>query len=324
MNLNTTAKDNKASSLTFSPEVTPRTSEVIIVGRREFLKTGTVALLDLSAVIVPCPNIIAVMLQTIQGSGTASTFMSVRRESEQSSAETTKVTLVVLPPAGKACRNDNDFAPHFVTDSLSDLHSAAVGSTVQIHVIDGQIEEAMCCTAAAIARALPLYNSKSTKRTREGLKKNAATGVNVSFYNQARRAVEAGDPRWDTARAVAEGVRLSAKLGDMPPAELNPDTYSRECHAIAAALAADGARVTCQEVAGEDLKDGGYGGIYGVGMAAACPPRMVIMTYTPEGDEAQEHVVLCGKVRRRRATTVAVANSAARRAHSDSMLCPRA
>lgn len=230
------------------------------------------------------------MIKTIKGSGKASTFMYVRDESGIPLEETTKVTIIVLPPASKFCRNDNAFAPHFITDSLSDLHSSACESTVQIHVIDGQIEEMMCCTAAAIARALPLYHSKSKKNNNA---KNVATGVNVSFYNQEGKTI-ANDSLWQTARAVAEGVRLSARLGDMPPAELNPDTYSQECKDITAALVANGANVTFQEIVGEELKDGGYGGIYGVGMAAQCPPRMVIMTYTPEG-EAKEHVVLCGK-----------------------------
>ena len=31
----------------------------------------------------------------------------------------------------------------------------------------------------------------------------------------------------------------------------------------------------------------------GVGMAARCPPRMVIMTYSPEN--GSEHIVMCGK-----------------------------
>ena len=82
----------------------------------------------------------------------------------------------------------------------------------------------------------------------------------------------------------------------MPPAELNPTTYAQKCKSITDSLVSGGANVTFEEVAGEDLKDGGYGGIYGVGMAAQCPPRMVVMTYTPDGGDWTEHVALCGKV----------------------------
>ena len=162
----------------------------------------------------------------------------------------------------------------------------------------------MCCAAVAIARTLPLYHSKSKSKKEESENEQNATttasGVNVSFYNDKGEAIT-NDSLWQTSRAVAEGVRLSARLGDMPPAELNPDTYAQECKAVAESLVSNsGANVTFREIVGEELKDGGYGGIYGVGMAAQCPPRMVVMTYTPEEDDggccAVEHVVLCGKV----------------------------
>lgn len=78
--------------------------------------------------------------------------------------------------------------------------------------------------------------------------------------------------------------------------ELNPTTYSGICKDIASKLAAEGKNVTFNEVVGEQLKDGGYGGIYGVGMAAQCPPRMVVMTYIPKDGEYTEHVAMCGKV----------------------------
>ncbi len=93
-------------------------------------------------------------------------------------------------------------------------------------------------------------------------------------------------------------MRLAARLGDMPPAELNPVSYAMECKSIADTLSKGGANVVCSKRDGMLLKEGGYGGIFGVGMAARDPPRMVVMTYTPDGGEYEEHVVLCGKVRR--------------------------
>jgi len=43
-----------------------------------------------------------------------------------------------------------------------------------------------------------------------------------------------------------------------------------------------GDTVTYDEIIGDDLKERGYGGLYGIGKAAVCPPRLVIMDYTPE------------------------------------------
>ena len=91
-------------------------------------------------------------------------------------------------------------------------------------------------------------------------------------------------------------MRLAARLGDMPPAELNPTSYAMECKSIADTLSEGGANVVCSKTDGMALKELGYGGIFGVGMAATCPPVMVVMTYTPEGGQWTEHVALCGKV----------------------------
>jgi len=308
MNLNNTAKDNKASILTFYPKVTPNPSEVIIIGRQASLtSSATISILPPTATSTTSASttksIINAMLKSIKGgSGKATAFLP-------SSDEILKLTIILLPPPDKISRNNHPFSPHCISDSLMDhgLHSAACESTVQIHVLDDRMDEFMCCAAAAIARTLPLYHSKSKSTMKEESENEqntattttASSGVNVSFYNDKGEAI-ANDSLWKTSRAVAEGVRLSARLGDMPPAELNPDTYARECKAVAEALVSNnGANVTFREIVGEELKDGGYGGIYGVGMAAQCPPRMVVMTYTPEEDGGEccavEHVVLCGK-----------------------------
>jgi len=165
----------------------------------------------------------------------------------------------------------------------------------------------MCTAAVAIARTLPLYDSKSntktpTKTPTKDDDDDATTtwNVNVAFHHETGEIVTAPHLH-RTANAVADGVRLSAELGDAPPAELNPDAYAAICEGAATALAAGGANVTYREIVGEELRAGGYGGIYGVGMAAASPPRMIIATYAPEdGGERVEHVALCGKVRRMR------------------------
>lgn len=46
-------------------------------------------------------------------------------------------------------------------------------------------------------------------------------------------------------------------------------------------------------IRGEELKDRGFGGIYGVGKAANDPPALAVLSYTPNG--ATETVAWVGK-----------------------------
>jgi len=231
------------------------------------------------------------MLRSIKESGTATTFLGEHGESI--------FTIIALPD--KVTRNNHPLSPHSISESLVSIGvkggDAATNNNnnVQIHVVDEDIEANMGPVAIAIARAFPLYSSKSKKN--DGGGGESDTNISVSFWNQDCEAV-AKDKLWDSARAVAEGVRFAAMLGDMPPSELTTDRYAEICRGVASELEG----VEMEEIVGEDLKERGYGGVYGVGQAAQCSPRIVIMTYTPsggdadaDGDEKLENVALVGK-----------------------------
>jgi probable aminopeptidase NPEPL1 len=51
--------------------------------------------------------------------------------------------------------------------------------------------------------------------------------------------------------------------------------------------------VSYQEIVGDELKESGYGGLYGVGKAATHPPRLVVLEYAPLN--ADETIALVGK-----------------------------
>jgi len=220
-----------------------------------------------------------------------------------------KFTFMLLPSKDKISRNNHPFSPHKLTDMLNDygLQAASKDMIIQITVIDENIIEYACCVAAAIAKTLPLYHSNSSTKDSNSRKRKdreedetesnniqfpGIGGVNVTYWDKDR--IPADSPLYKSAQVVADRLRFSAKLGDMPPAELNPTKYSEICNGIYKGLKHDGANVTFQEIVGEELKEKGYGGIYGVGMAAQEPPRMIVMTYTPDGN-VEEHVALCGK-----------------------------
>lgn len=281
MNLNTTATlpSNNGANLTFSQTISSSPSEYIFIGHKESITSANITS------ILACNDsltstLIDSALASIKDSGKASTFIP----------NGCQLTTIILPAASKISRNNHIFSPHKIHDHLDKLHSSAVEKTIQICILDEKIGEYVGCTAAAIARALPLYHSKSCKKS-DDVAENA--GVNVTYFNQNAIAIQT-DVLYEVAIATANGVRLSAQLGDMPPAELNPDTYAAKCKSIADELVANGASVTYKEIKGEELREGGYGGIYGVGMAAMHLPRLVIMTYTPEAEDV-EHVALCGK-----------------------------
>mmetsp|Transcript_23394 Transcript_23394/g.35567 ORF Transcript_23394/g.35567 Transcript_23394/m.35567 type:complete len:551 (-) Transcript_23394:102-1754(-) len=210
------------------------------------------------------------MLKSIKGSGKATTYLTDKR-----------CTIVVLPDKKKISRNNHLLSPHFLTESLAGIK----GDNVQIYVVDEEIERNIGAISSSIARAFPLYNAKSDK-------KDDDVSVSVSFLNKNYLPISDKN-LWKGANAVSGGVRLAARLGDMPPAELTTERYAQECKKIADDL---GTSVKIEEITGEDLQQKGYGGIYGVGKAAEVPPRMIIMTYTPDvAIEDCESIALVGK-----------------------------
>ena len=249
MNLNTTAKDSSSknvSNLTFGSD--KLTSELICIGRKDSLT---------SAVLMPITSlqrkhiadftksnlkIVSAMFESIKDSGTATTFISPADGDEL----LLKFTIILLPSKEKISRNNHPFSPHKLTDMLNDygLQSASKDKMVQIEVIDEDINEYACCIATAIAKTLPMYHSKSTKDSNSRKRKDREedeTESNIQFpgiggvsvlYGNKEGKIPLDSPLYKSAQVVADRVRFSAKLGDMPPAELNPTKYSEICNGI--------------------------------------------------------------------------------------------
>ncbi|MDA8436119.1 MAG: leucyl aminopeptidase [Actinomycetales bacterium] len=90
------------------------------------------------------------------------------------------------------------------------------------------------------------------------------------------------------ARAVAGAVNLARDLVNTPSADLVPADF-----AVAAQEAVAGLPVEVEVLDETELAAGGYGGILGVGRGSAHPPRLVRLSYRPEG--ATSHVAFVGK-----------------------------
>jgi leucyl aminopeptidase len=133
----------------------------------------------------------------------------------------------------------------------------------------------------ALAKAFPVFTKKS----------KPPKGRNISIvFCQSDGTLVDGIPELAAAEAAAAGVQLAARLVDSHPELLTTTQFAKEVES----LVADHPKVQMKQIIGEDLRK--YGGLYGVGKAATCSPRMIILEYDGAGDENDETVALVGKV----------------------------
>jgi leucyl aminopeptidase len=92
------------------------------------------------------------------------------------------------------------------------------------------------------------------------------------------------------AETVARAVRLTRDWVNMAPNDLRPPQF-----ADAVVAAAQGTGLEVEVLDFEELKAGGYGGIVAVGQGSEAPPRLVKLSYVPEGVSEPKRVALVGK-----------------------------
>jgi leucyl aminopeptidase len=92
------------------------------------------------------------------------------------------------------------------------------------------------------------------------------------------------------AEVVAKVVRLTRDWVNTAPNELRPPQF-----ADAVTAAVDGTGLEIEVLDFDALKAGGYGGIVAVGQGSEAPPRLVKLTYTPQGVASPKRVALVGK-----------------------------
>ncbi|MEU7902273.1 leucyl aminopeptidase [Actinoplanes sp. NPDC049118] len=94
----------------------------------------------------------------------------------------------------------------------------------------------------------------------------------------------------ERAEVVSRVVRLTRDWVNAAPNKLRPPQF-----ADAVAAAADGTGLEVEVLDFDALKAGGYGGIVAVGQGSEAPPRLVKLTYTPQGVANPKRVALVGK-----------------------------
>lgn len=145
-----------------------------------------------------------------------------------------------------------------------------------------------------MARAFPLYSRKSRSTPATGT--DAATIVHVEFVIIENGSVSNAALTVDEISVfndAAIGIRLSAKIVDMPCNEMNVSHFIDEIRRVVGGLGASIKAPKVEVIQGEALRERGLGGIYGVGRAAECPPAMVVVSHLV--DAATETVAWVGK-----------------------------
>ena len=92
------------------------------------------------------------------------------------------------------------------------------------------------------------------------------------------------------AEVVGRAVRLTRDWVNMAPNDLRPPRFAE-----VVAEAAEAAGLQVEVLDHEALRAGGYGGITAVGQGSDAPPRLVRLSYVPEGVQSPKRVALVGK-----------------------------
>uniref|UniRef100_A0A034W1I2 Putative aminopeptidase NPEPL1 n=3 Tax=Bactrocera TaxID=47832 RepID=A0A034W1I2_BACDO len=191
--------------------------------------------------------------------------------------------------------------------------SHAITRLVRTHIMHANEESVVIvcdrgdlfASACAVARAFPLYSrktsggqSKSENYSQDEVMDNddnydsAKPIINVEFIIIEKDGQVCEEPLNSTdilcIEEAARGIRLAARIVDMPCNEMNVSHFVKEAEIIAKELC-----IKPTVIRGEELRERGFGGIYGVGKAAAVPPALVVLSYEPKG--AQDTVALVGK-----------------------------
>jgi leucyl aminopeptidase len=156
--------------------------------------------------------------------------------------------------------------------------------------------------SARVALALPAGTPEAVAAVAEGAvlgayaygryRVTAAPGDRAPVADVVVLAPDAGAGDAETVRTrvgvIGGAVGLTRDLVNTPPADLFPASFAAAAQEAVRDLPI---QITVLDEAA--LAQGGYGGLLGVGMGSARPPRLVRLDYAP--DAATAHVALVGK-----------------------------
>ncbi|XP_020792615.1 probable aminopeptidase NPEPL1 [Boleophthalmus pectinirostris] len=186
-------------------------------------------------------------------------------------------TVASLP--ARVSRHNSPSAAHFVARLV---RSCLPGGNNRCIVMVCERSDVFA-SACAISRAFPVFSRRSSASRRTEKKR-----VTVEFMIVGADSSPLEPNELECLSNAADGVRLAARIVDTPCNEMNTDHFLDEIKAVGTELG-----ITPVIIRGEELKQKGFGGIYGVGKAAEHPPALAILSHTPEG--ATQTIAWVGK-----------------------------
>jgi probable aminopeptidase NPEPL1 len=238
-----------------SPDAAPSSPTLVLVGRAERLLADDIsALAPVSAVAWA-----AVVASCKPGDlgASATTFTDLPAPS--------KVVACVLPEP--CSRHNSPARPHAVA-TLAGPAVRGAGDVTVVLALDAA--DHAPAAGLAVARALWSYSRKADGDA-------VATRTVTVAFAAPDGPVDGGQiARIDV---LAASVRLAGALVDMPPSELNTDRFVAIAQGEGEAVGA-----SVQVIDAAALREGGYGGLWGVGKASVHGPALVILTHEPAGE----------------------------------------
>ncbi|KAF7248882.1 putative aminopeptidase NPEPL1 [Varanus komodoensis] len=186
-------------------------------------------------------------------------------------------TVAALP--SRVSRHNSPSAAQFLTRLI---RNCLPGGTNRCILMVCERSEVFA-SACAIARAFPLFTHRSS-----ALRRAEKKTVIVEFFLVGQNNGPVEVETLKCLESATEGVRLAARIVDTPCNEMNTDCFLEEIRKVGKDLG-----IVPTIFRNAELKEKGFGGIYGVGKAAAHPPALAVLSHTPEG--ATQTIAWVGK-----------------------------
>ncbi|EOD14999.1 hypothetical protein EMIHUDRAFT_246253 [Emiliania huxleyi CCMP1516] len=257
-----------------------KAASTVVVGRQT-------ALLELSPTLLPAGVPVDLWKALVgkvkpgDAGGSASTMYTA------ADGEAKTLVAAVLPE--HCSRHNSPIRPHAITSLVAPAATDAAkegGGAAVLLVLEEPAHAAGA--ACAVARAFPLYSQKKLRQPAE-----PRGCVRVGFATRSAAISDGAGSVYGPCAKAAAGVRLAARLVDAPPEQLTTTAFVQEAGAVAARLREQGREVLVEVISGDELRERGYGGLYGVGKAATEPPALCVLSHVPDG--ASKKVCLVGK-----------------------------
>lgn len=197
--------------------------------------------------------------------------------------------------ADKATHYNSSAQPHLLTEIIKSFSKGK-----QLNIVIVCEKKDILASGVAVAKTFPVFSRKTNiDYSKKG--QNEKSQVLVEFLiAQDSQVVNVFNSETvpddyvelkaitETLSCIAYGVQLAARIVDTPCNEMNVDNFIEEIKDVGKQL-----NIAPVIIRGEELKERGFGGIYGVGRGADIPPALVILSYRVPN--ATENIAWVGK-----------------------------